>query len=138
VAAVTPQFRETVPQPITPPLSPTIYNARDFSIPIIDALNAIDLNNSLNLNPLQDSDDDVVFTEEIPAVPNSFNSINDPPLLNTSQDSDDDVVFIEEISAAPNNEQLEPLDPNAEFHFDISQLFANLEAYARSVFETVE
>jgi len=113
VAAVTPQFRKTVPRPITPPLSLTIYNTRDFSIPIIDVLNAIDPDNSLNL-------------------------IDDPPLLNTLQDSDDDVVFLEEIPAAPNNEQLEPLDPNAEFHYGISQLFVNLEAYARSVFETIE
>jgi len=79
--------------------------------------------------PLIDLTDD---TEQA----NLDNIVNDPPLLNNFHQSDDEVEFLEEIPII--NQELEPLDPNVEFQHNVTQLFIDLEAYARSIFEITE
>jgi len=67
---------------------------------------------------------------------NLDNIINDVPLLNHFHQSDDEVEFLEEILII--NQELEPLDPDVEFQHNVTQLFIDLEAYARSIFEITE
>jgi len=108
-ATVSPQIREAV----IPPPQPLVTNHRPQ-------------NNSILLVDLTDEEQ----------TDNLNHIVNDEPLLNNSQDSEDDIIFLDEVPSS--NEVLEPLDPDIEFHHNISQLFIDLEAYARNVFENIE
>jgi len=108
-ATVSPQIREAV----IPPPPPLVANHRPQ-------------NNSIFLIDLTDEDE----TDNVNHV------VNDESLLNDSQDSEDDIIFLNAVPSA--NEVLEPLDPDIEFHHNISQLFIDLEAYARNIFEGIE
>jgi len=57
--------------------------------------------------------------------------------FNPYPSSDEEIEFLEEVTA-DNIVNLEPLDPHIEFRHDVTQLFVNLEEYARSIFEITE
>jgi len=70
----------------------------------------------------------VDLTEEDTVSP--LNNENDPYL-----DSENDIEIIDEIPLAPaNNIFLEPLNPDVEYHQNLTRIFINLEEYARGVF----
>jgi len=72
----------------------------------------------------------------VPLIDLTNDFVNEVPLLNNTYSSDDEVEFIEETPAV--NNELEPLDPGIEFRHNVTQLFINLEEYARTVFEISE
>jgi len=72
-----------------------------------------------------------------PVAPLVDLTIEEPLQLNPYPSSDEEIEFLGEVTA-DDNVNLEPLDPQVEFRHNVTQLFVNLEEYARSIFEITE
>jgi len=72
-----------------------------------------------------------------PVAPLVDLTIEEPLQFNPYSSSDEEIEFLAEVTA-DDSANLEPLDPHIEFRHNVTQLFVNLEEYARSIFEITE
>jgi len=96
---------------VNPQLREPIIQQRESLIPLID------------------------LTDELESV-NPVPLVNDASSSNDAYYSDNEVEFLEEVPAE--NHELKPLDPDIEFRHNVTQLFIDLEEYARTIFEISE